>query len=96
MRKNNMIQLIFTIHDAKAQAYLPPFFMHSAAVAVRTFKDCVNAENHQFQKNPEDYILFEIGSFNDENAEIVNHTVPISHGRGLEYRVNGTQIEEQT
>lgn len=85
-----MIHKIFTIHDTKAVAYLPPFLMHQAGMAIRTFKDCIQSDDHQFGKNPEDYILFEIGHFDDTNAEIINHTVPINHGSGLQFVSNGT------
>ena len=65
-----MIHKIFTVFDQKAKAYLPPFFMHQEGMSVRTFKDCVQSSDHQFGKNPEDYQLFSLGTFDDENGKI--------------------------
>lgn len=57
-----MMQKIFTIYDSKAHAYLPPFFLPEAGMAVRVFSDCVNDKSHQFSKHPGDYTLFQIGT----------------------------------
>lgn len=79
-----MISKIFAIYDSKAKAYFPPFFLHAAAVAKRTFADCVNGQDHTFSKNPADYTLFEIGEFNDQNAQITIKTLT-SLGNGVEF-----------
>jgi len=80
-----MIHKIFTIHDVKAQAYLPPFLLHTRAMATRVFHDCINSEQHQFAKHPEDYTLFEVGHFNDQNANIQIEKAPTSLGNGVEF-----------
>ena len=69
-----MMHKLFTIYDQKAQAYLPPFFMHQTGMALRVFSDCVNSNDHQFGKHPADYTIFELGTFNDETAIIENYT----------------------
>lgn len=61
-----MILLTFSIYDEKAKAYIPPFFMHRQAQAIRVFTDCLKDENHQFSKNPGDYTLWQIGAFDDD------------------------------
>lgn len=78
-----MINLIFTIYDQKAAAYIPPFFMHTSGMAARIFTDMVNDEQHQFSKHPEDYTLFKLGSFNDANAEIILEHTPITMHNGV-------------
>jgi len=55
----------YSIFDEKAKAFLPPFFLHNEAVAVRAFADCVNNPEHQFGKHPTDYTLFCLGGFDD-------------------------------
>lgn len=60
-----MFHNVFSVYDNKAKAYLPPFIMHNDAMAVRVFGDCVNSEDHQFGKHPDDYTLFRIGVFDD-------------------------------
>jgi len=81
-----MIHSIFSIHDAKASAFLPPFILPRVEMAQRVFSDCVNSEDHQFGQHPEDYTLFHMGNFDDETGEIHPKTTPTSLGLGLEYR----------
>mgnify|MGYP000485008555 CR=1 FL=1 len=80
-----MINKIFTVYDQKAHAYLPPFFLPQEGMAIRTFADCVNKPDHQFNAHPEDYNLAEIGTFNDENGEITPYEIAKQYGSGLEF-----------
>lgn len=80
-----MIQFIYTIHDNKAAAYLPPFYLHNKNMAIRSFADCVQEEGHQFNKHPEDYSLWEIGEFDDLTGEIIYHTPHKALGTGVDY-----------
>lgn len=68
----------FAVWDSKAMAYLPPFFIPNAAMALRVFTDCVNDRGHQWGKHPEDYTLFFVGrfdtllgSFSQEKIDVV-------------------------
>lgn len=56
---------VFCIYDSKAQAFLTPFFLPTVGMAVRVFSDCVNSDDHQFGKHPEDYTLFHLGTWDD-------------------------------
>ena len=69
---------IFTVYDTKTAAYLPPFFMQTKPAAIRAITDCVNDPEHQFAKHPEDYILFYLGMFDDQNALYVMEQTPVS------------------
>lgn len=64
-----MIFKIFSVFDEKAAAYLPPFYLPTTPMAVRSFADCVNDPGHAFGKHPQDFTLFELGSFDDSSAE---------------------------
>ncbi len=55
----------FSIFDQKAKAYMTPFFMGEVGMATRTFTDMVNSPDHMIAKHPEDYVLFEVGQFDD-------------------------------
>ncbi len=76
---------IFTIYDSKAKAYLTPFFLHEDGMAIRVFADCINDGKHQFGKHPEDYTLFNIGSWSDEKAKFLTNN-PIALGNGIEFK----------
>jgi len=81
-----VIQKMFTIYDEKAEAYLPPFFLPTREMAIRTFSDCVNSNDHQFGAHPHDYTLFALGEFDNETA-----TLDLSRklvGNGVEYKIH--------
>lgn len=80
-----MILNIFSIYDSKAEAYMQPFFMKTKGEAVRAFSDLVRDPQSMVSKHPEDYVLFEIGSFDDQKAEICVLDSPRSLGVAIEY-----------
>lgn len=59
-----------TVYDTKAKAYLPPQQYRTTLEAMRSFETtCKNPET-QFNKYPEDFTLYEIGSFDDQTGEL--------------------------
>lgn len=66
-----MLTKVFAVFDSKASAYLSPFFAKTAGLALRSFEQAANAEEHNFHKYAGDYTLFELGTFNEDTAEIV-------------------------
>jgi len=60
------------VHDVKAEAYMPPFFAPTVGMAHRMFEDACKDENSQFSKHPEDFRLFEIGTWDDGLAMFEN------------------------
>lgn len=65
-----MDQMIFTVRDSKAEAYLPPFYAAKQGLAVRMVANAVNDPDHTFFRNPEDYTLFYLGTFDEETGYI--------------------------
>lgn len=82
-----MINKMFTIHDTKAKAYLPPFFLPEEGMAIRTFSQCINSKEHQFGRSPADYNLFLIGTFDDTTATVSLANVQ-SLGNGVEFKIS--------
>lgn len=66
-----MRQQVFTVYDSAAMAYLEPFFAPTIEFAIRSFREIVNKEGHQFNRFPEDYTLFHIGEFDEMKGELV-------------------------
>ncbi len=85
---------MFVIYDSKANAYMQPWFLTQTAMAQRAFMDCVNDKKHNFGMHPEDYTLFNIGTFDDSNANVKWQT-PQTLGNGLEY-IRPEQDDDQT
>ncbi|QXP08349.1 MAG: nonstructural protein [Arizlama microvirus] len=80
-----MIQKIFTVYDSKVEAYLQPFFLPSKGAALRAITDVANDPSHMFGKHPEDYVLFELGTFDDQDCKFDLYAAPISMGVVLEF-----------
>lgn len=78
-----MINMAYSVYDSAANAYLPPFFIHSEKMAMRSFQDAVNDQSHQFNKHPEDYILHRIGTFDDVTGQL-DPCIPVKVMSALE------------
>lgn len=63
---------IFAVKDLAVQAYGLPFFVRSKGEALRSFQDEVNRKDGEsaVAKHPEDYELYQLGTYNEETAEI--------------------------
>lgn len=77
LQRKNKMQTIFSVHDSKAQAYLPPFYMRNKGEALRAFETTVKDTNTQFNKYPQDYTLVELGTFDENTATIETWEKPI-------------------
>ncbi len=66
--------------DTKANAHIRPFFMPNVAMAQRAIIDSGQQTDHPFALHPSDYILYELGTWDDERAEFTITEVPIIHG----------------
>lgn len=67
---------LFSVRDAKAEAFIPPFVLPNEAMAVREFTGCVNDRQHAFSRNAEDYSLYEVGTFDDQTGVITRPNEP--------------------
>lgn len=66
-----MIQKMYSVRDSKAQAFLQPFFSSADGAALRALSDAVTDGKSQLSHHPEDYILYAVGSFDDNSGEII-------------------------
>ena len=85
-----MRTILFTIYDEKAEVFLPPFFVPTLGIATRAFSDCINGPEHQFSKHPQDYTLFQLGEFFDDDCHFELHEKK-SLGNGVEFITPSTQ-----
>ncbi len=66
----------FSIFDQKAKAYMAPFFYGEVGQATRAFTDMVNKPDHTLGMHPEDYVLFEVGQFDDTTGRLEAYVGP--------------------
>lgn len=80
-----MLLKIFNVYDSKAETYMQPFFMQTTGQALRSFEDTVNDPSTVFNKHSADFTLFEIGTYDDQTAQIITLESKINLGTALEY-----------
>lgn len=65
------VLVMVTVRDRAADVFGRPFFVPTQAMAIRAFGDEVNNRESVMYRNPEDFDLYEIGSFDDSDASVV-------------------------
>lgn len=76
---------ILAVRDRASMTYLNPFAQPARGVAIRTFCELVNDENHQFGKHPNDYELWELGEFDDQTGKFDLYEEPDFVGVGSDF-----------
>lgn len=67
-----MIMQVFAVKDRALEAHMRPWFAFTTGQAIRMFSDEVNNPTSDMHKHPDDYDLWHLGSWNDENANFTN------------------------
>jgi len=62
---------VFAIFDKKALAYMAPFFQPNELVAMRNVGSAVADEESLLGKYPEDYDLYQVGTWDDQSGALV-------------------------
>lgn len=83
-----MVVQVFAVYDSKARVYGQPFFVVNEGLAVRAFQSSCNDPTTELNKYPEDFSLFRLGTFNDENGELRSE-LPKNLGLAAQYKVKG-------
>lgn len=63
-----MRHCVVAVWDEKVQSFMRPFYAPRMGGAIRAFTDEVNRAGSEMGEHPEDYTLFELGSWNDEDG----------------------------
>lgn len=75
-----MILKAYTIYDNKALQYHPPFFASTHGAACRMLSDLVNDSNTNVGRHPGDYVLYCVGSYDDQLGAMIP-IAPLEHVR---------------
>lgn len=81
-----MILKMYTVYDSGVEAYMQPFYVRGNGDAIRRFSDTVNNKDHDFNKHPDHYTLFEIGSFDDNTCKFDLLVTPKSLGVAIDFK----------
>lgn len=71
-----MTQKIFSIRDAKSEAYNLPFYQSTMGEAERMFRTTVNDEKTMLNKYPDDFDLYYLGEFDTNKGIFVSLDTP--------------------
>lgn len=66
-----MIKNIYSMYDTAVKAYMQPIFADATGGLIRELTDLLKNQDHAFTKHPEDYTLFQIGTYDEKTAEII-------------------------
>jgi hypothetical protein len=84
---------MYVIYDVKAKFYNKPFYMQNDSIAIRAFNDLANDPQTDVFKHPTDFILFNIGVYDDETASIEAHD-PLVLARAHELKEEAPTVSE--
>lgn len=68
---------LFAVRDVKADAFGAPMSISTVGLAIRSFSDACCASNSELARFPEDYMLYELGSYEPNSGKIVSLDVPL-------------------
>lgn len=63
-----MIINAYVIFDTKAEIYNKPFYFLNDKIALRAAQDLIDDPQTDVHKHPEDFMMFHIGTYEDETA----------------------------
>lgn len=80
---------VFAIYDAKSESWSKPIFSRNAATCQRELRDVLMKGGTMYSVHPEDYTLFEIGTWSEDKPQIDFLTAPLSLGLLIQYAPKG-------
>lgn len=82
-----MQKFFFSVLDTKARIFFNPFTSVNQSTALRDLQREVNRPMSDIGAAPSDYVLFEIGSFDDNTGTIAAHSTPINLGPASQFEI---------
>lgn len=67
---------IYSLHDAAANAFMPPFFMGNDLMAIRALTHLVSDASSMVGQSPQDFVLFCLGEFDQEDGSFELDSIP--------------------
>lgn len=91
-----MIHRIFTVYDLKSECYSPPFIDKTVGSAMRSFSEVANDPTCNIGKYPEDFLLVELGAWDDSKGTFNIHDKHVHLAKAIEVQrpLPPTPIEE--
>lgn len=71
-----MVRYVVSIRDRALDAFGQPWFVPAIGAAIRAFSDEINRKDGPMAGHADDYDLFELGTFDEDNGRFVNLASP--------------------
>lgn len=88
-----MLSRVFSIYDIKSCVFGMPFTQTNDMLALRTFGDLANDKATTICRHPEDFQLFEIGTFDDSKGLLENRVPVKLLASAVELKRSGSTLE---
>lgn len=82
--------LVFAVHDRVVEAFGSPFTANTEAEAKRMFLGAASDQGTYLAKNPRDFSLYQVGTFNNAGGELAG-LAPVRFVCGLDETVNNVR-----
>lgn len=69
---------LFSVRDEKAEVFSPPLSSMNVGTITRSLFDVLKSGSHDYAKHPEDYVLYHLGTFDDQTGQMELFTAPKS------------------
>lgn len=70
------IHVMLAIFDKAIESYGRPFSAPTRAAGARAFADEVNRAGSEMNRHPQDYVLYEVGHFDDSSGRFESLNTP--------------------
>lgn len=67
---------MYLVYDSKSESYSMPLFHLAVGDAQRAFTRAANSQESAIGLNPEDFSLFEVGSYDERDGKFEIYEVP--------------------
>lgn len=86
IRELLMLFKVYSVWDSCINAYLQPLFFLTKGQAIRSLTEEVNKPDSDFCKYSDQYVLFELGTFENTDGKFELYSAPISVGVCTEFK----------
>jgi hypothetical protein len=83
-----MVTKIFAVWDKKVKVYRFPHMLPSNGQALRSFTEAANDLASEIGKYPDDFVLYESGSFDDATGMLTPLNMPMHLGEACNFVID--------
>lgn len=90
-----MILKVLAIRDRAADCFGQPIFVTSTGTGIRSFADAINGGDPTLSAHPEDFDLYELGVWSDQDGHFTQDKNPLQVAIGKDLRMRPAADERQ-